>query len=327
MTRLRSLLLTAAVALLAAVLLALVLRGRAATWMTLDAPGSARPGTMFEATVHLAAPEAEAGSFITFDLHGRDRANDPVGYVVGGQPQRIEPDKQAYSFSLPIPDSDDLKSVHAVIYLSRTAQWRSRYRVGRSIPLAVVRSSETIGAGDLRTYDATDEPPIEVPHPPLHRGLVAAGWLVCALLAWRRRALAGSHGSPRWLPLVFVLFAALEASDVLGQIAEAARIVARARGWYDERRGLQLLATFAIVCGMAALATLAVRRSRARTSAAILLGSALFLTIEAAGTLSLHELDRVLAMPLGPVVVDTAVRGLAAALVLGGLLSGELKQT
>lgn len=113
--------------------------------------------------------------------------------------------------------------------------------------------------------------------------------------------LYGSERSSCWLwtlaAVYLVLLAINKQLDLQTFLTQTARCVARAQGWYAERRGFQEVATLAILCvGVLAGGTLVVTSRRG--NGLMIAGLGLLSTYIALRILSFHHMDTLFKTPL-----------------------------
>ncbi|MBK4218117.1 isopropylmalate isomerase [Paracoccus caeni] len=155
-------------------------------------------------------------------------------------------------------------------------------------------------------------------------------YLLTSILAFRVTLLApfptASRGRERlfWL-LIAVLMAALAVNkqlDLQSALTALGRCLARAQGWYNDRRYVQL-AFLIVLAGMALvflLAMLALMRHSLRRSAVPALGLAFtcgFVLMRAVG---FHHFDRILGMPVVGLRANTALEWTGPLLIMGSAL-------
>lgn len=272
-----------------------------ATWLRLDAPAAVVAGEPFVVTVTLLEPAG--GAFLGVDLHATGASGAPVRVVAAGQAQAVAGTQRTFRFALVLRDAPtDVARVHAIVFLSRSAQWQDAFRVARSDALAVVGSSPRAGDGvarPLRVHDPEDAAAIGIATEPLVRAAISALWLGAAIVSvrtWRRWTPGASAAG---FVAVCVALAAWEALAAGPWLSDHARPLARAAGLYEGRRIAQQLATIALAGGIGVLALVALRRAQWLPGLA-LAGIALYAVVAMAHVFSLHEIDRLLAIGIGP---------------------------
>jgi hypothetical protein len=111
----------------------------------------------------------------------------------------------------------------------------------------------------------------------------------------------GSQRSSRWLWLLAALYLILLALnkqlDLQTFLTQTGRCVARAEGWYAQRRGLQEEEAFAII-GVMGLAGLILTVMARRGNGLMIAGLACLTTFVALRILSFHHIDTLLKTPL-----------------------------
>ena len=289
------------VALVAAVAFLVFRSEPEAAWLRVDAPAVVVVGEPFVATVTLLEPAD--GAVLEFDLHGETARRNPLRFVAGGTPQAIAGGQRTFRFTLVLADRPDVARVHAIVYLSRSGRWSDAFRVARSDSLDVIRRAPRaadIVARPLRVHDQKQNLVIAVATPSLLRAVIAALWLgaalVAAVAASRRPASSAAAG---WFVVLCLVLAAWEALAAGTWIADQVRALARAAGVYEQRRTVQQVTTVALVGVAGLLAALGARRSPRRLPALALAGMALYAVVSLADMFSLHEVDRLLAAPIG----------------------------
>ena len=291
-----------------------------ADWLTVQATPVLVKDRPFSASITLTRPQ-DVG-FLSFDLHGHDTSGRRAGCIASSPSQRVSSGTTVYRFVLHLRSNATPDRVHAVICLSSSGRWSDRIEVATSETFPVVDAAEaTPNPGPLHVYSSIDEPDIHVQRPNWVRGLIAGFWLLAGVGAAARWL---QHAVPRvfpTLPLVCAILAAMAATDALSRVADIARLAAHNDGWYDDRRNLQQFATAGLVCLAGLAAALGVRARRRRYSPALVLGLALYLAVEMAGVLSLHEVDQFLARPLGSGAfpIDTLLRLAATVCACAGI--------
>ncbi len=303
MTLLRTRVIPAIVVTLVGAVALLVFRSAPeAAWLRVDAPAVIVAGAPFIATVTLLEPAD--GAFLELDLHGETARRDPLRVVAAATAQVVGNGQRTYSFTLVLREQPDVARGHAIVYLSRSGRWSDAFRVARSDSVDVVRGTPRAAdlvARPLRVHDQEASPAIEVVDPAVLRAAIAALWLIAAaaaaFAASRRPTMPGAAAGG-FVVLCLVL-AAWEALAAGPWIAEQVRALARAAGVYEQRRIVQQLTTVALVGTLGLLVALAVRRPRRPLPALALAGMALYAAVSLAGMFSLHEVDRLLAAPIG----------------------------
>lgn len=118
-----------------------------------------------------------------------------------------------------------------------------------------------------------------------------------AVQVWR----LGSKTSSHWLwalaAIYVVLLAINKQLDLQTFITQTGRCMARAEGWYAERRGVQEVATLAILAAGALAGVVLIVKSR-RGNGLMIFGLGLLSTYIALRILSFHHMDSVLKTPL-----------------------------
>jgi hypothetical protein len=113
--------------------------------------------------------------------------------------------------------------------------------------------------------------------------------------------LYGSQRSSRWLWLLAMLYLILltlnKQLDLQTFITQTGRCVARAEGWYAQRRGWQEVAAFTLI-GVMGLAGLILTAKARRGNGMMILGLGLLTTFVALRILSFHHMDTLLKTPL-----------------------------
>jgi hypothetical protein len=272
-----------------------------AAWLRVDAPSVIVVGEPFIATVTLLEP-AE-GAFLELDLHGETARRSPLRVVAAGTAQMVAGGQRTFSFTLVLRERPEVARVHAIIYLSRSGRWSDVFRVARSDSLDVIRGTPRaadVVVRPLRVHDQKEYPAIEVANPAALRAAIAALWLGAALVAAVAASRRPTPGSAAGLFVVLCLvLAAWEALAAGTWVADQVRALARTAGVYEERRIVQQVTTVALVGVIGLLAAVAVRRARRPLPALALAGMALYGAVSLADMFSLHEVDRLLAAPIG----------------------------
>lgn len=113
--------------------------------------------------------------------------------------------------------------------------------------------------------------------------------------------LYGSQRSSRWLwtlaAAYLILLAINKQLDLQTFLTQTGRCIARAQGWYAQRRGMQQLATYAIFAA-AAVAGLTLIGTARRGNGLMIAGLGLLTTFVALRILSAHHMDALLRTPL-----------------------------
>lgn len=323
-TLLRTRVISAIVVTLVAAVAMLVYRSEPeASWLRVDAPSAIAIGEQYIATVILLEPADSA--FLGFDLHGEDARKNPLGFVVAGKTQTVADGHPAFTITLVLRDRPDVARVHAVIYLSRSGQWRDAFRVVRSESLDVIRSAPraaNIFVRPLSVHDQKESPAIEVANPPLLSAVIAALWLGAAAVAAAASGRPARGAAEGLFIAVCIVLAAWEALAAGSWISDQARFLARAVGLYQERLVVQQVTTVAIASAFGLLAVVGLQRTWHQVSGLALAGIALYAVVSLADMLSLHEVDRFLAATIGPWPVVGVLRlagACAAAIGTAGL--------
>ena len=290
-----------AVALVAAVAFLVFRSEPEAAWLRVDAPSVIVAGEPFIATVTLLEPAD--GAFLELDLHGETARRKPLRVVAPGAAQVVAGGQRSFDFTLVLRERADVARVHAIVYLSRSGRWSDAFRVARSDSLDVVRGAPRAAdlvARPLRVRDQKDSPTIQIVDPAILRAVVAALWLAAAGLAAFAASRRPTPGSTAGVFVVLCLvLAAWEALAAGTWMADQVRALARAAGVYEQRRIVQQVTTVALVGVVGLLAAVGVRRASRPLPALALAGMALYGTVSLAEMFSLHEVDQLLAAPIG----------------------------
>jgi hypothetical protein len=292
------------VALVAAVAFLVFRSEPEAAWLRVDAPSVIVVGEPFIATVTLLEPAD--GAFLELDLHGETARRNPLPVVAAGTARAVGSGQRTFSVTLVLRERPEVARVHAIVYLSRSERWSDAFRVAKSDSLDVVRGrprAADLVARPLRVHDQMERPTVEVVDPAELRAAIAALWLfaagLAAVAAARRPTPGASGAAAGWFVVLCLGLAAWEALAAGTWIADQVRALARAAGVYEERRIVQQLTTVALVGLIGLLAAIGVRRARRPLPALALAGMALYGAVSLADMFSLHEVDRLLAAPVG----------------------------
>ena len=326
MNRLRPVVIPLGLLLLAASVLFGALRPRApAAWLRVEAPPHALVGQMLTVRVVLSEPAPDV--WLVVDLHAMSTRREPLGFLSSSAPQRVARTTRAYTFEVPVVAADDLGSVQAIVFLSRSGRWEDRLCAAATVAIPVGSKETTDRLEPIPAYDPAEAVASLPAASPALRVSIAALWLLGGLaLCWtqiRPPAHEAGFTDPArrrfpWLALACAAAAIWELSNAETSRANHARAVAFDHRLYYERHSVQEWITIAVVMGTVALAAIRLRPARAGRGplpAALWLYAGISLT----SLLSLHELDRLLAVsvlsvPLGQVAkLSTALAGFVVA--------------
>jgi len=302
----------------------------AAPWLAVTAPGEATAGAPFVVRVRLRArlllsttPELRLG----VDLHGSTLQHESRGWLGSAPPQGIAGAEAELTFAVPVPLATEPGFAHAVIYASPTGAWQDRVAVANSVdvPLRDPHANTTAPTHrKLHVYDPGSLAPIARRDQAPVRSVLALGWLAVAIAWWRRRS---RHPATRRIATVLCGTAAAAATWELlpleRWLGRGARDVTFAWHWYERRVGYQHAFTVAVLVAAAALVMWAWRSSTDLAQRLAVTGITLHGTVTLASFLSLHAVDAMLAVPLGPVPVLQAVQLAALSVALLGVFRGR----
>jgi hypothetical protein len=276
-----------AVAAAGAVWALLGLRRPGPAWVSLRGPSRVARGVPVELLITLADP-ADV-DLLEVDLHGSDRLRGSLGYVAGTRVTALS--GSVVALRATVPDRPGLAFVSAVIYLSPDGSWSRRLRVASSEPVPVSEWGRVrLSDWHLREQAVGSSPTAPVPATKWRLFVPAA--LLAALCGCGLCALLGPSDERKlWASLALgVAMVLLWRELSLGnRLAGALREAAEARGLYEMRWPVQRALVGALAGGFTAASTVLVSRSGRRRLA--LAAFLLLLFSQAAGAVSIHQLD------------------------------------
>lgn len=287
-----------------------------AGWLRVEAPARALAGRTLPMRVTLSEPPG-AGGWLAVDLHAVSSRREPLGFVAAAAPRPLAPATRSYDFEAIVPAGGDLGAVEVVVFLSSSGRWEDRSRAAATAAIPVVGTG---AASELVPVPAYEPEPGVAAVPPASlplRAALAAPWLLAAF-AMRRR----SGG----LALACAAAGIWELTALGAVLGAEVRALALEHRVYYERRMWQQWASVAVGIGAVALAAVGLpgRATHASLRAALWVYAGIALT----QLLSLHELDRLSATPVGPVPLvhaaafATSLAALGAALLAPGDVPG-----
>lgn len=294
-----------------------------ATWLSVRAATPAVVGQELPVDVEL-APEAlprdAEALMLAVDIHGLASRRKRLGYLAGASPQMLSAVGGDLHFSVPLPNNPRIEAIHLVIFTSPTGGWFRRVRAARSevIPVRTAASNaKPPQFRDIEMVDITPDPPAVVERAPAIRLFVTAGWCVLAGIWWLRRSRTGW----RLLAVAAVATAVLELLPLEHLVADRGRELAVQHDWYELRAGYQQFATLLLVMGTAAIGIWAWEHTRDHARRLALGGLALNAGVLLAATVSLHDVDALLAAGFAGVSLLQVIQLLALGLAGIGLWS------
>lgn len=292
-----------------------------ASWVRVEGPGQLTAGSSADIAITLNEPPENG--FVMCDIHAVNPADPTLRVVASDSPQPIVSGKTHYTFSLVIPAVAGLSQARYVVYLSPSVHWKDHRIVATSKRYPIVMgeavASESV---PVPVFTQVHDPGTIVPDHRVLRWLTSIAWIGCAVLAAVRSRSAGRGRLDLVWIVIFLGLAAWELSAAGTRLAEFARSLARSADLYEERRAWQQLVTAAVVALAAVVLAFALQRSRAGMPFAVLAGVALFGIVSFATTLSLHEIDHLMARTVLGIPSAAALRFGASAVALAGLVRG-----
>ena len=150
--------------------------------------------------------------------------------------------------------------------------------------------------------------------------LITIGYLVGAVLSLRAARSAGGEEARLWLclGLVFLLLGVNKQLDIHSLVTQMLRDLAKAGGWYQDRRIFQAIFIALIVIAGAVGMTKLARRFRESAAAVKLaiFGVACTLLFVIARAASFHHADQMLSLKLGGVKAHAAIELLGVSTVI-----------
>lgn len=283
-------------------------RGRPrARWVAIEGPGRVQLPGKVRIRLRLLEPVGEG----QLRLHLRWAADrqQSGGVVVGAQAAVKWPLTPGFEFDLKALAPPGVRWVYALVWISPDGRWTERTHYARTdlIPVEVRFAGASPEAGGWTSW-AAYVPETENAKPAVPRSWFGVRWLAALLflgaslrLSWLHRASRDPcgeafEGSARaWVGFAVVLAvsAAVEATDLVAWASGAVRDVARARGWYAGRVGVQHAATvLVLVAGMLGVGAI-LRRRGARMGWLMPMGWLVWVAMSLLGVLSLNLIDRV----------------------------------
>jgi len=291
LNRLRFAALSLAVVLLAAFAWFGVLRPRpVSTWIRVETPPHAILGKGFPVRVTLDAPVGNAR--LAVDLHWLGSRSTARGFLVGSAPQRVDGRRDAYTFELPVDARTDLGQVQVILFLSPSGRWEDRIKAATTAPIPVQPHGTLAPFTTISVYDVRDESiPQSTPSVVL-RALIAVLWLLNSIALWRRGARL------RWMAAACLLAALWELSSLETFIPQIARAAALEHELYAERFWAQQWSTLAFLAGVLGWLAFTLRHSPLHRTDGIAAALGLYAGISLSSLVSLHEIDRILAVTI-----------------------------
>lgn len=281
---------------------------RSATWLHAEAPPHAIAGQTLPIRVTLAMPTSK--THLGVDLHWATSRREPRGFLSTSPARPVDRREAIYTFELPVPPRDDLGYVSAILFESSSGRWEDRTRVAQTALIPIRTSGAPGSAERIPVYELESEVVASAASSPTLRLAIAVLWLLCAIVLGRRRPYAGAG----WLAVACAAAAIWELSNAELSLARLARAAALEYRLYYERFWLQEAATIAILVAAAALLGSLFLRSPARRLRLLRAALWLYAAVSLAGLVSLHEADRLLALPVLSVpLAQVAKLGIAVA--------------
>jgi hypothetical protein len=249
-------------------------------------------------------------------------------YLATGGSKAVRKEGGTFDFTIPVPPSEGMRFVMAVIFFGRTGNWGD-HRLAANTELIPVLSETA--AGELMRLepvrlqapsDFSEGHPRPATGPRVLTGLVFLVALLAGLgLARPINTSCGtpSEGTRRWRMLLVLMGLAClwEVFGLESWLGEQARRVARSEDWYYPRAALQKVV---ISLAIAAMMLLLLLMRRAHPSRRLLLVSfVVYVAIALVNLVSLHAIDRVADLAWHGLTFVQGLKLACAALVLYGV--------
>ncbi len=292
-------------------------------WLEAEAPPIAARGRAFTILVR---PKRAAGDlYLKVDLHILDAAKGYRGYAAGAPAERLVPGQAEYRFELEVPDRADAAYVQGIIYLSRNGDWRSRTASARleSMPIAISAPSEDeLRPRKVAAYPVSDRyEPARVDSFPFEL-LAAAAWAACAIVC----LLKSRDGRSAAMAIACLAACLWELAMPEPAISDLFRSLFRLEGLYSERKGPQILVSFAVLAaglvGAALIPLSSIKAGRAHRGLAWLCLYA-YAGIALLRIVSEHGIDALFALRVAGMQAGQAARLCCALLCAALLFVGE----
>lgn len=276
-----------------------------AGWVSVEAPREVSVNQPLRLRVTLTPPTPEGMLVVT--LHGFIQRREPIGYLSGGTPQLTGTNGGVFPVEITVPDRPGLKQVQVILYVGPTAHWSDRQMAAKTVEIPVVRRTVEGRATNLSpvlTFEAKSDPTIDPQEVPWVRTLTGLLWgVVALLLGFRGIPSNATSAKSSWssaLALACLMAAIVEWSRINLTLADAVRTWAVGHRLYWDRRWLQQGATLMALIGSATATVLALVRLKSLRRGLLLFSLVGFALISLAEAFSLHEIDRLLALKVGP---------------------------
>lgn len=302
------------------------------TWLSLTLPARAVLHSNFTAQITLRKPHT---GFVGFELLWHDRQRAYQGRLPAPPVQRVHPGQADYEFTIPVTPVPGLRFVSGLVFLSPTGLWEDRTAVavtGYYQPLTTPTDTNGVPWPRRTTHAHFPRSPEFYPPPSrTARTLTAALFMAAAasmalvLVTTRRHRSRSASGEPAGGVVLLIVIqlacGAWEQLEIGERLANRVREAMQVHGVYKERHTAQQpLTGLALAAGSACM--WALLRSRMpgtlRTTAA---GCAAYGAIAVLSAISLHAVDVLSLVRLGPFPAVQALElGAAATALLGTLL-------
>jgi len=267
-------------------------------WLRVEAPRRAVAGRRLPLRVHLAPlPEPTR---VCADLHWGKTRDQGMGYLAGGGWRAVGREGGTFDFEIMVRPIKGLRFVTAIIYLSRTGNWRDHTLVAATevIPVNTLMVGKLEASLEPVRLQPRGDGVADRPHPAAFpRWLTALLFLASAVLA-RASSLPTEGSTPvaakRWWQILAVLLMLASLWELLGLeswLGAQARAVARAEDLYYPRALLQKIVISGALA--AASAFLVCLWRVPKPWRLVLAAGAVYLLISLLNLVSLHAIDRI----------------------------------
>ncbi len=279
-----------------------------ATWLVVEAPAHGQIDHVLP--IRVTVRTQLTGGFLRLDLHWKDTHRESRGFLSLSPPQAIQEVGHAYSFDMPLPNRPHLGSVHGVIWAGETDNWDDRAWSVTTESIPVFPGEQRLGSWRvLQVFEP--ERPSFVPSVSTAFGwLVGCFWIGSGLI-WVRRPWApavrlesrSERLIGRTIALLCLGAAVWECGQFDFRIAHAARAISVAHDSYQRRHFAQTLVTFILSVGLLCLLIASIRSEVLRGQATTLFGLTSLVGIAGGTAISLHGVDLLANVVLGPVPI------------------------
>lgn len=302
--------------------------GNKVDWLTLEGPTLVEPGTTVNFRVQTG--RILTNGFLCVDLHWASDRNSPQGFLAAGIAQAIHQTNRTFDFSVAFPARDQLRFVHAILYLTPDGNWSNHTFAATSALIPVTTNGERHAAKleRLPLYQLDEgRLPASTPKFSLLRWLTGATWLFAAAMLvrqMRRNPIQPAYPGVSkcgWVTLAIglVLAGVWELGGLENTLGTWARSVARTEDVYYQRAGFQKAVSSMVVALVLVLFWVGRRHQRLRL---LPLGFGLYLALALVNLLSLHAIDRFAAIAWHGLVLVDVLKFLCAAVAIFGLYAG-----